>query len=549
MILGLTVIVLFIFTIFPFLELTSQSFYDKTNALSFANYNKVYTRSSNIKAIWNTFKISLLTMGFSLLVAFPLAWLVGRTNMPGKKLFRTLFVVPYMIPPYVGAIAWAQLLNPKVGYVNRWLTTIFGLNNAPFNIYSTSGLVWVLTLFYFPFAFISISRSLEKMDPTLEEAARISGAGNWRVLKDVTLPLMLPSIVAGGLLVFSATASAFGVPALIGQPARIHTVTTRIVSYVYMGTSSGMKYASALAVSLMGLSMLMLALSNWMTRKRSYVIISGKSVQPTQVDLGKWKWLAVVACSFISFVFAILPIISIVVTSFIKALGMPITSGNMTLHNWTYVLKEYPFGASSIYNSFLLAVVAATACAIIGLPIAYIKVKSKAKLRNLPDFFSTIPYATPGAVIALAMIMTWSGKYWLNLYGTFAILIVAYGVKYLSFAVRNVSASLEQVHISLEEAAQNSGASWFRTLKDITIPLVRPSIVAAWFLVFMPCFYELSMSILLYSAKTKTVGVILYELQSYGEPQASSVMAVVVLVTVLLGNGIISKVTKGKVGL
>ena len=317
LVLGLTVIILFVFAVFPFIELTAQSFYDSSNTLSLVNYVKVYTRSANLNAVWNTLEISILTMLFSLLVAFPLAWLVGRTNMPGKKLFRTLFVVPYMIPPYVGAIAWTQLLNPRVGYVNRWLMSLFGLSNAPFDIYSMSGMIWVLTLFYFPFAFISISRSLEKMDPTLEEAARISGAGNWKVLKDVTLPLMLPRIVAGGLLVFSATASAFGIPALIGQPARIPVVTTRIVSYFYLGTSSGMKYASALAVCLMGLSMVMLALSNWMTNKRSYVIISGKSVQPTQVDLGKWKWVAVTICFVIAFVFAISPIVSILGTSYI----------------------------------------------------------------------------------------------------------------------------------------------------------------------------------------------------------------------------------------
>ena len=196
---GISVLFLVYFILVPMVNLIIRSVF-VDGSLDFSNYTKVYSESVNWNALINTVKFASLTMVLSLAITFPLAWLVGRTDLPFKKFFRTLFVTTYMIPPYVGAIAWTQLLNPKVGYLNKILMSLFNLESAPFNIYTGGGLIWVLTLFYSPFAFITISRALEKMDPTLEEASRISGASPLKTLFKVTIPLMLPSILAGGLL-------------------------------------------------------------------------------------------------------------------------------------------------------------------------------------------------------------------------------------------------------------------------------------------------------------------------------------------------------------
>lgn len=198
------------FIVFPLLVLIYDSFF-VDGVLDISNYREVYGKAVNWKSLTNTVQLAFIVMIASVLVTFPMAWLVGRTDLPFKKAFRTILVASYMIPPYVGAIAWVQLLNPSVGYLNNIFKAVFGLSQAPFNIYTMGGLAWVLTLFYSPFAFITISRAMEKMDPTLEEAARISGSSPLRTLKDVTLPLMMPSIVAGGLLVFIAAASCFGI--------------------------------------------------------------------------------------------------------------------------------------------------------------------------------------------------------------------------------------------------------------------------------------------------------------------------------------------------
>lgn len=546
-VISIAVATLISFTVLPMLYLIFRSIV-VDGVINIENYREVYNNIVNFNAFVNTFRISVAVTIVSLLISFPLAWLVGRTDLPAKGFFRTLFVATYMIPPYVGAIAWIQLLNPRVGYLNVLLKKVLHLSTAPFDIYSFAGLVWCLTLFYSPFAFITISRALEKMDPTLEEASRISGATPLETLYRVTLPLMFPSILAGGVLVFIGVASAFGIPAIVGMPAKIEVLTTRIVTYVYMGTGKGIREATALAVSLMLVANAILYFMTYILGKKDYVTIGGKSMRPNLVELGKWKWPITAIVSAYGLVSVFIPLGSILVTSMLKSLSRPISFANLTFEKWLAVVDNSQY-METLSNSFIAASVAATVATLIALFVAYLLVKTNAKGRRIPDSLATLGGATPSIVIALALIITFSGEFGLNLYSTLGILIVAYMVKYLTMAVRTIAASLSQVHSSLEEAALNSGANWLRSLKDILLPLIAPSIVAGWFLVFMPSFYELTMSIILYGSKTKTIGVLLYELQTYADPQDASVLAVVVLTIVLLGNIILRKISKGNVGI
>lgn len=512
------------------------------------NYTTVYNSIVNMKALMNTLNISILATLLSVCITFPLAWLVGRTNLPYKGFFRTVFVAPYMIPPHVGAIAWTQLLNPNVGYLNEWLVHVFGFSQAPFNIYTMGGLIWVMTLFYAPFAFITISRALEKMDPTLEEASRVSGASPFKTLKNVTLPLVFPSIVAGGVLVFIGVGSAFGIPAIIGMPGQIEVLTTRIVTYVYLGTGKGIREATALAVSLMVVANALLYFMTFLLSRKEYTTISGKSTRPNLVDLGCWKWPIVGAVSIYSLITVFIPIGSIVVTSMIKSLSRPITIDNLTFDKWWAAIENNQY-MEPLYNSFVTGFFAATISVFIALLIAYLLVKTRAKGRSIPDSLATWGGATPSVVIALALIITFSGQFGINLYSTLAMLVVAYVVKHLTIAVRPIAASMSQVHSSLEEAALSSGASWLRAMKDIMLPLIGPALVAAWFLVFMASFYELTMSIILYGSNTKTIGVLLYELQTYADPQDASVLSVIVLFIVLIGNIILRRISGGNMGI
>ena len=536
---------LLVFQVFPLCYLVVRSFI-KEGHFSLESFSRIYSYRMNLECLKNTLIVSALAMIVGVLIAFPLAWLVGRTNLYGKGFFRTLFVMTYMVPPYVGAMAWMRLLNPKVGTLNAFLQKIFSLSEMPFNIYSIGGLVWVLATFYYPFAFITISRAMERMDPSLEEASRVSGASPLKTLFTVTLPLMLPSIVSSGLLVFVAAMSCYGIPSIIGAPGKIYTVTTRIAEYVSIGSDEGLSDATALAVFLMLLSILILFVSDIIVGKKNYVTISGKSVRPATVDLGKWRIPITILVSLFSFVIVILPFLTVFATSFTQNMGKSVfESGNFTTKYWSLIFSRDSI-ISSIKNSLTSGVLAATIGMVVCVIMAYLLKRTNQKGNKIPDFLITLGSGTPSVVIALALVMTMSGRFKINIYNTIWIMVVAYMIKYMMMGMRPVVSGFSQVAPQLEEAAQVSGAGWLRRMKDVVLPLIVPSIVAGWFLIFMPSFYELTMSNLLYSDKTKTLGVDLYLYQTYHSQQTASALAGGILILVVVVNFIIRKLSKGK---
>ena len=535
---------LVIFEVIPLSYLLIRSLFPK-GSFSLDSFKRVYTYDLNWTALINTVIISGLTTLFGVILAFPLAFLVGRTDMYGKKFFRTLFVTTYMVPPYVGAMAWLRLLNPNAGVLNKFLMQVFNLSKAPFNIYTIGGIVWVLTCFYYPYAFITISRAMEKMDPSLEEASKISGASPIKTLMTITIPMMTPSIIAAGLLVFVASASAFGIPSIIGAPGQIYTVTTRIIDFVHIGSEEGLNDAMVLAVFLMAIANIVLYITTFVIGKRQYITMSGKSTRPNIVELGKWRLPITVIISIFSFFVVILPFVTVALTSFTVNMGKPIGLSNMSMSAWNKV-----FSRASILSSTKNSIIAGLAAAFFGIVIscimAYLLQRTNVKGKRIPDFLITLGSGTPSVTIALALIISMSGKFKINIYNTLTIMIIAYMIKYMLMGMRTVVSAMSQVHPSLEEAAQISGANWLRMLKDVTVPLIGASIVAGFFLIFMPSFYELTMSTLLYSSNTKTIGYELYIYQTYHSQQVASALATAILLFVIIINYLLNKLTKGQ---
>ena len=535
---------LVIFEVIPLSYLLIRSLFPK-GSFSLDSFKRVYTYDLNWTALINTVVISGLTTIFGVILAFPLAFLVGRTDMYGKKFFRTLFVTTYMVPPYVGAMAWLRLLNPNAGVLNKFLMQMFNLPKAPFNIYTVGGIVWVLTCFYYPYAFITISRAMEKMDPSLEEASKISGASPLKTLMTITIPMMTPSIIAAGLLVFVASASAFGIPSIIGAPGQIYTVTTRIIDFVHIGSDEGLNDAMVLAVFLMVIANIVLYITTFVIGKRQYITMSGKSTRPNIVELGKWRMPITVIISIFSFFVVILPFVTVALTSFTVNMGKPIGLSNMSMSAWNKV-----FSRASILSSTKNSIIAGLAAAFFGIMIscimAYLLQRTNVKGKRIPDFLITLGSGTPSVTIALALIISMSGKFKINIYNTLTIMIIAYMIKYMLMGMRTVVSAMSQVHPSLEEAAQISGANWLRMLKDVTLPLIGASIVAGFFLIFMPSFYELTMSTLLYSSNTKTIGYELYIYQTYHSQQVASALATAILLFVIIVNYLLNKLTKGQ---
>ncbi len=542
---GLIVAFMAVFQVFPLLYLLFRSFFS-TGSFSLEAFERIYTYELNWVALQNTLIAATSAMVLGTVIAFPLAWLVGRTNMYGRKFFRSLFVLTYMVPPYLGAMAWLRLLNPKVGNLNVFLRDLLGLAESPFNIYTVGGLVWVLTTFYYPYAFITISRAMEKMDPSLEEASKISGASPLKTLFTVTLPMMTPSIVSGALLVFVSAASCYGIPSIIGIPGQIHTVTTRIVSYVSIGDAVGLTDATCLAVFLMLMAITVLYVSDFVVGKKQYITVSGKSTRPNIVDLGRWRIPITLLVVAFAFVVIILPFATVALTSVTKNLGKsPFDLANLTLKHWEKVTTRADL-IKGMRNSLTYGAIAATAGIVIACVMAYLLQRTRVKGRHIPDFLITLGSGSPSVVIALGLIMTMSGRFGINIYNTAFIMIIAYLVKYQMMGMRTVVSAMSQIHISLEESSQVSGASWLRTMKNITLPLIWPSIAAGWFLIFIPSFYELSMSTLLYSSNTQVIGVQLHDYWTFTSQQQASAMAFGILMVVVLLNFVLNRMTKGE---
>ena len=534
------------FQVLPMVYLIIKAFFPE-GSFTFEVFQRLYTYQMNLGALKNTLIAATVTMVLGTLIAFPLAWLVGRTNLFGKKFFRSLFVLTYMVPPYVGAMAWLRLLNPNVGTMNQFFRMIFGLGDTPgpLNIYTLGGLIWVLTTFYYPYAFITISRAMEKMDPSLEEASRISGASPLLTVFRVTLPMMTPSLIAGALLVFVAAMSCYGIPSIIGAPGKVHTVTTRIIEYNGLG-AQGISDATGLAVFLMALAILILYLSDFVVARKQYITVSGKSTRPNIVDLGKWRVPLTVLVSLFATIVVLIPFATILTTSFKIDVGKSLfDSENFTLTQWQTIFSRSET-MSCLKNSLIFGVVTATVGIVVACTMSYLLQRTKIRGRKLPDFLITLGSGTPSVVIALGLIMTMKGDFGVNIYNTAYIMIVAYLIKYLMMGMRTVVSAMSQIHVSLEECSQISGASWTRTMLKITGPLIFPSIAAGWFLIFIPSFYELSMTTLLYSNSTKTIGFQLYEYWTFTSQPQSCAMAFGILMIVVVLNFLLNKLTKGE---
>jgi iron(III) transport system permease protein len=536
---------LLVFQLMPMIWILIKAAFPE-GTLTLDTFRRLFEYSLNLEALKNTMIASLSTMVLGTAIAFPLAWLVGRTNLYGRKFFRSLFVMSYMVPPYVGAMAWQKLMNPNVGIVNQWLRGLFGLGDitGPLNVHTLGGLIWVLTSFYYPYAFITISRAMEKMDPSLEEASRISGAPPVRTVLKITLPMMMPSLIAGALLVFISAASCYGIPSIVGIPGNVNTVTTRIVEYVGQ-SAQGMNDAIGLSMFLMITALVILFISDVLLARKQYTTVSGKSVQPAKVDLRKWRTPMTVLVGVFAALMVVLPFGIILITSFKVDLGASLTApGNFTLDNWKGIFSRGET-ISCLKNSMLFAAAAATAGLLIACVMSYLLQRTKIRGRGIPNFLITLGSGTPSVVIALGLIMTMRGGFGINIYNTAWIMITAYMVKYLMMGMRTVVSAMSQIHISLEECSQACGAGWLRTMTKITGPLILPSIAAGWFLIFIPCFYELSMTTLLYSAETKTIGFQLYEYWTVTSQPMSCALASGILLIVIALNFVLNKLTKG----
>jgi iron(III) transport system permease protein len=542
--------ILAILVIYPLFSLLGKAFVSE-GRFSLENFHKVFITKDIFVALNHSIFVSTISTIFATIIGVSLAWIVSRTDIPYRKLIKTGLVMPFLIPPFISAIAWLQLIGPA-GYINSIYMTIKQTWNPLFVIYGKWAIVMVMSLSGYPFVYLTTLAGLERMNPSLEEAGQISGAGIFTVMKDITIPVMAPTIGAGAILVFVSRIANFGIPAVMGMPANYYVLTTKIYRLIHQ--SFIVKDAHAIATA-MSILLILIAVSGLLLvkvylRGKKYIVVSGKDVQPKLVKLGKWRYILFTIVLSTIVIIVVLPIIAILLTALTRAWGLLPLISNWTLDNFKYVLFDLDMSKRAIRNSFFLAITASVITTFIGAIIAYMVVKVKVKGSQALDFVSSIPYSIPGTVFALGMIIAWNKSFFgkFNIYNTIWIILISYIARYLAYSVRTISSSLMQIDNSLEEAARASGSNRIQSFRDIIMPLVKPSLFASWFLIFMPAFRELTISVLLWSAGNETIGVAVYNLQEGGDVTSSSALAIVMILVIFLGNMIIKKVTKGEFG-
>jgi iron(III) transport system permease protein len=528
------IVFLCVLILYPALVVLNQSLRDDSGALSLRWYVQAYTTLRNYQAILNTILIASATAALSVVVGTFLAWAVVRTDMPGRRLVELASIVPFISTPLIGALAWILLASPQTGLINQaW--RFLGGGGAIFNIYSLAGIIFVEVLYEAPLVFLVVAGALRSMDRTLEEAALSAGAGILQTTLRVTLPLVLPSILAGALLVFILAAEQFGVPAVLGTPAKIRVLTTGIweAQSVYPSRDG---LAAALSMTLLVIALVGLWLHKRALGARSFTTVGGKRTAPRRVALGPLRLAVLAVCVAYLLLAVALPMATIFLSSIRTLWTSDFRWEQFTLSNYSTVLFAYPAAQRAILNSLFIAIVGATATILLCAFVAFLSLRTRLPGRKWLDALTMIPMGFPGIVLAVGLLHAWIAPP-LVLYGTIWILFVAYMTRYLPIGVRTVSATLVQIHPELEESSLSSGANWLQTFWRVTLPLLRPGIFAGWALLFVAFTRELSASILLYSPRLEVLSVVIFDM--YGEGNfrllsALTMLQVLIAIVVLI---------------
>lgn len=454
-----------------------------------------------------------------------LAWIVARTDLPGRGWFDTLNLIPFFLSPFVGAISWTYLAAPNVGLLNQLLAAI-GLPADTLNIYSVGGVIWVLALFYTPYVYLFIISPMRRMDPALEDAARAHGAGFWLTLRYVTAPLMLPALFSGALVVFVTSAGLFDVPLALASPHGIRTIPTTVFQVVQYPSDYGL--AASIGVMVMAITVLITLMQRSYLSKRSFATVTGKGYRPRTVQLGKWKLAALALEVIYVGGGVVLPMAALVMVALSPLwTGKPQPSA-FTLANFEFVLFSHDLARRAMINSLVVATLGASIGVLIGTLQSYYLQRGRSRLRTVMDAFLSLPIGIPGIILGLGFLILALRT---PLYSTLWIILIAYIARFLPFATRGISAMLVSLSSDLEESARAGGATWLQTMRMIVLPLIWPAIVAAWLMLFVIFIRELGATILLYAQGTETISVAMVIM---GEMNFGYVAALAVIQAALL---------------
>src|SRR6476661_3804232 len=512
--------------------------------LSVTNFLTVLANPNVAEALFNT----LIACGGGTLIAVTIglafSWIVGRTNTPFKGFIVAASILPLFAPPLVAGVAWAILGSPKTGLIN----TMFKWMNLDWRVdfYSLWGLVFVFGIYYAPYVYMFTSSALRNMDPSLEEAAEISGASAFATLFSVTFPLIMPAIVSGMLLSFVVMLGIYGIPAVLGAPTNINVLTT----YIFKLTNwSPPLYntAAAVAIILMAVTAALVFLQQAVLSGRSYTTVAGKAYRPRSIELGPWRWFTFGISVVYLIVVVLLPLLALIVAAFRKYMFIRDAASLFDMRQYSLYhfdsIFDNPLTLNSIYNAMEVGVVTALVGGVLAFAIGYTIHRTQMAGRRSIDILSTLPVAIPGLVIGVAYLWAWIGIPG-GLYGTIWILALAFIARFMPDTVKALSTSFLQIHRELEEAAWICGKGILGTIRTVVLPLASPGMIAAMTLLFVLSIRELGSSLFLYTSNTMVMSVLLldyYEGGNLGKTAAFSLVQTVLLGVLIRGANWLSR--------
>jgi iron(III) transport system permease protein len=516
--------------------------------LSFANFITVLGNPNVHVALAN----SLIACGggtaLAVVIGLTFSWVVVRTNTPGKRFIAAASMLPLFVPPLVAAVAWSILASPKSGLLNTFLAAM-GIDWR-FNAYSMGGLIAIFGIYYAPYIYMFTASALRNMDPSLEEAAEVSGASALRTMFTVTFPLIAPAILSGMLLSFIVMLGIYGIPAVLGTPGDIPVLTT----YIFKLTNwSPPLYSTAasVAIILMVVTGFLVWLQHRIVSRRSYTTVAGKAFRPALLNLGPWRYLTLGLAVVYLFVVVVLPTLALAVAGFRRFLFIRDLPGLFDARQYGLMhferLFANPLALRSIWNTMEVGLITALVGGVLAFAIGYTVNRTSLPARKSIDVISTLPVAIPGLVIGVAYLWAWIGLPG-GLYGTIWILALAFIARFMPDTVKALSTSLLQIHRELEEAAWICGKGLLGTIRSIVLPLARPGVIAAMTLLFILAIRELGSSLFLYTSHTMVMAVLLldyYEGGNIGITAAFSLVQMVLLAVVISIANLLSRGARG----
>lgn len=547
----LLALVLFFFVLYPPIMLVFRSFFSGGSGTGMRAIEgaagplaeAAKALAGAMPAFLNSLRAATGVTVWTTLIGGALAWLVVRTDFPYRRVVELAAVVAFIIPPYIIGLAWLQFFG-RNGYFERMLRALFQFEHYNVSYYSVTAVVVVMTLHLYPLMFLSLRNALQQQDTDLEKASLLSGASRWRTFIHVTAPLMVPSVLSTGLLVFSRTLANFTVPALLALPVRREFLTTRIFSSL---SALDLRLAALLSLFLVAISTLVFWSQGFVLRGNSTARSGATDRGETRhsaVKLGRRRLLVSAAVMFFLGLTVLLPLAVMLVSSFLKRWGLPLEWRYLTLGNYQALLETGGRAMRALRNSLTFGVVAATAASIIGGATAYLAHSARSKASRLLEAVAGWPMAFPNIVLAVAAILAWN-RGPLHIYGGPWAIIVTYMVLFIPIIMKQVTGLVQGHDTALLHAARVSGAGPLRAFLSVTLPAILPGLKVGFLISFLVALREIPISLMLYSSGQETLGVLLFGMQSeeYGL-EMTSALAILIIFLIFSGHLLIRGGTK-----